>query len=522
MSYSSNNINIKSKQDFAIILLASILNGLSFIYVNVAWAILALPLIIYLLLKYNNKKQALYIGALFGGISCLFIDYWMIAVVTNYAKGSIFLGIICYLTSAFVMTLCFGLQFYSFMLLRFSNNVKISWILNALLFAAIWIFFEWTRSELFSAMPWLSYIVGVTEARWLFMIQPAALGGIFLLSFILLFSSYLIADAFYKKNWRRIFIPAGLFTLQFVVGYFIYSSFNKKLEAISKNQFSVALILPGLSPETVWNDNSADTLVAHLFSLNNEAVKERPQLIVWTETVVPWTYMPEDDFVKEIVKKTNPANAYTLIGINSAFDSSGKILCNSAYLLDPEGKNIGRYDKQDLLTFVEKPLLSQQGNLILPFLDSYDLKMRMGENKKPVETPWGKAGVVLCNESTYPTLSKKLADNGATFLVNMGNDNWFAGNYVTEQHFYNGRLRAVENRKDIIMNNNMGVCGVINASGEILVRSKNTKSGILCTKITPNKLPGQNSSAILCFMAFIILIGVLNKIIPLKFLNNKL
>ncbi len=517
---SSSLNNTISKQDLSLILLASILNGLAFIYVNVILVIPALPLIIYLLLKSDSRKQSFYIGALFGGLSCLLIDYWMIAVVTNYAKGSMLLGILCYLASAFVMALCFGLQFYIFALLRFANNVKLSWLLNALLFAATWVLIEWTRSELFSAMPWLSYIVGVTEARWLYLIQPAALGGIFLLSFILLLSSYLIADAFYTKTWKRIFIPTGLFAFQIIAGYFIYSSFNEKLETSDKKQFSVALILPGLSPETVWNDESANELVAHLFSLNKEALKEKPQLIVWTETVVPWTYAPDDDFIKEIIKNTNPAKAYTLIGINSAFDSSGKTLCNSAYLLDPKGKNLGRYDKQDLLTFVEKPLLSQQGNLILPFMASYDLKMRKGENEKPIETPWGKAGLVLCNESTYPTLSEKLANKGATFLVNMGNDNWFAGNYVTKQHFYNGRMRAVENRKDIVMNNNMGVCGVINASGDILIRSKNTKSGILCAKITPNNLSGQNSIAILCFVAFIILIVVLNKIIPFKFLNN--
>jgi apolipoprotein N-acyltransferase len=511
----SNRSVFSSIPKLLVLALAVILNSLALVYVNFIASFLAFPLIIYLILQADTKRQVFYSGALFGAFSSLFLNFWMIPVIRDYAQSGIAIALLCYLASAFVLALFFGTQFYMFSLIRLPEIKKFSLIINALLMACTWVFFEWIRAECFSAMPWLSYSVGITQGRNLFLMQPAALGGVYVLSFLILFSAYFVAFSFYRKEWKFLFVPALILGLQFSGGFLIYKNIKQRTDR-SENKFSAALILGALSPETVWNDKSADSLVSHLLSLNKNAIRNRPDLIVWSETIVPWTYAPDDDFLKEIAKETSGRNTQILIGMNSAMGTSGSI-SNSVYLLDSYAKEKGRYDKQDLLTLVEKPLLSSQGSVILPFLASYDLKMKAGSHKRPLETAWGKAGILLCNESTYPSLVRDRVRQGASFLVNIGNDNWFADCFIGRQHFYNCRLRAVENRKDILINNNMGMAGLVKASGEIAAEFDGQNRGVRFAELMPNNLPSFSPLIFISFNIFIILLSVFN----ILFLNFK-
>lgn len=431
----------------------------------------------------------------------------MIGVISNYVKGSLLIGIVCYLSSAFVMAVFFGFQFYFFGLIRLTRSAKFSLLHNAFLLACLWVLFEWIRGEIFSALPWLSYSMGVTMSRNLFLIQPAAIGGPWILSFVIIFASFFIAYAFQTKRWKLLSVPLALLLLHFGIGAWMHTNANENIE--TKNTFSIALIQPALLPETVWNDEHANELVSRLLTLNAEAARLKPDLIVWTETIVPWTYAPDDDFLKELISKTQIAKSHVLIGMNSVLNNDASVLCNSTYLLGPAGTKMACYDKQDLLALVEKPLFSADGNIILPFMAASGIKMRAGGNGKPMTTPWGKAGMLVCNEATSSSQAKDRVDNGANFLVNMGNDSWFAGSYISLQHFYNCRLRAVETRKDVVVNHNMGLTGVIRSDGEIASEFEGTTSGVHYAEVMPNNLPAKNISVfvllILCITAFTII-----------------
>jgi len=49
----------------------------------------------------------------------------------------------------------------------------------------------------------------------------------------------------------------------------------------------------------------------------------------------------------------------------------------------------------------------------------------------------------------------------------MSNDAWFKDTYFPESHLALSRIRAVENRRDIIVNSNQGYAGFISASGAL-------------------------------------------------------
>ncbi|MFL5729127.1 MAG: apolipoprotein N-acyltransferase [Cytophagaceae bacterium] len=504
----------RSVTTLSLILVAALLYTASLMYISGIVALLALSVLSYVILRTETGNAGFLAGSVFGGATSVFLHYWMIPVVASYAKGNIALGILCYLATSIVLALFYGVQLWFFILIRLPRHRKYSLIINALLMSALWVLFELVRAELFSSIPSLTYTAGITQGRNLYLIQPAAFGGVYIISFLLILAACFIAYAFYLKQWKMLIIPAVIFLLQFSAGFLIYKNIRQELKSSEGKKFSVALILAGLSPETVWNDESADRLVSHLLSLNNTAVEQKPDLIVWSETVVPWTYTPEDDFVKLIVEKAKGPGAYTLIGMNSANDQSD-ILCNSVYFLNPDGKVGGRYDKQNLLTLVEKPLFSEKGSMILPFLSSSGMKMRSGIHNQCIETPWGRAGMLLCNESCYSSfLSGSLLKEEAGYLVNMGNDNWFSGLYVARQHFYNDRFRAIENRKDMIINNNMGIAGLVKATGEIAAHYEGKNSGVKFIQVSSNNLTSTRPIFFFCLIVFIVFLSIAIRILP--------
>lgn len=479
---------------WAPVFVAGVLCSMALMLVSSIVALLALSALFYAVSGRISRRKLLWMGVLFAFIHSLLLHTWILSVIPAYAQGSVLTGIICYLLSALVPALFFGLQFWLFGLLRLPVNRKYALIHNAVLMACLWALFEWLRSYLFGAMPWLSYGMGITLSDNLYLIQPAAWGGPWLLSFLLVLVSFLIGHAFRTQRWKILFIPLGLLLLQWSGGAWLHNRTQGLVAADPRLAFSAALIQPGLDPETVWNDQHADALVGRLLSLNEEAVLKKPDLIVWTETVVPWTYAPADDFVQAIVKQTRQAGSHTLLGMNSTLESSGDLISNSVHLLDPTGKRTAWYDKQELLTLVEKPLFKTDGDVILPFLASSGMQMHAGNHRAPLRTPWGHAGILLCNESTSPSQASDRAQSGASFLVNTGNDGWFSGSYIPLQHFYNCRLRAVETRKDVLVNNNMGFAGLIRADGTITACYDAALPGVEMVYVQPNELPATNTS----------------------------
>jgi apolipoprotein N-acyltransferase len=184
-------------------------------------------------------------------------------------------------------------------------------------------------------------------------------------------------------------------------------------------------------------------------------------MMLWTESAIPWTWSPDDDLVRELLSHSRPQSITHVLGMNTAV--SAGVVRNSAYCLLPDGKIAGRYDKKDPLLFIEQSWLGWQ----FPFLSSDGYSVEPGDNDLPLATPYGKAGVLICNESALPGAAARRVRQGARFLLNMSNDGWFRGTWLVRQHFYNARLRAVETRKDIAVNSNNGWSGCIDASGRI-------------------------------------------------------
>ncbi len=352
-------------------------------------------------------------------------------------------------------------------------------IVNSILAASLFCTAEALLMLVSSGLPWFDVHSGNGLAENLYAIQPASIFGIHILTFIVVAFNYLIAIIWIKKLWIRLYIPVVIAVAYLFSGFILFQNFNNNLP--ENKPINVAILAENIAPDIVWDDNTGNMLVQKLLDLNRLAVTLKPDMALWSESAIPWTYRKDDDLVKEVFKITDHARITHIMGINTAYKEN--VVFNSAYCILPGGIVTGRYDKQYLLSFIERPLYGW----LMPFFSSKGYSaLNDTAHSKPLSTPYGKAGFLICNESAIPAAAANQVKQGAEFLINMSNDGWFSDTYIVKLHFYYARLRAVESRKDIAINCNNGFSGLINASGEIVEKEKSTEPFVKMVSLQPN------------------------------------
>jgi apolipoprotein N-acyltransferase len=161
-----------------------------------------------------------------------------------------------------------------------------------------------------------------------------------------------------------------------------------------------------------------------------------------------------------------------LIGSPSFVRTEGVVeYYNSAYLIIPEDKTMGKYDKTHLVPFGEYVPFKKW----LPFLGKIVAQVgdfRAGKVGRTL--PWRneQLGVQICYEIVFPELSRAMANNGASLLINITNDAWFGKTSGPYQHFSMTVFRAVENRRSLARSANTGISGFIDPAGRILASTE--------------------------------------------------
>lgn len=198
-------------------------------------------------------------------------------------------------------------------------------------------------------------------------------------------------------------------------------------------------------------------------------------VVVWPETMVPAIAHRRLEQNPELFRKLAgiSGGAHTLAGIVTQ-DSFGR-RWNTVVLLDPDGLPIGSQDKQHLTPGGEYlPLFDW-----LPFRAEIEAVLREKAGFLPnlepgesthllaIQGPAGpsRAGILICYESIFPSISRSMVRDGAAFLVNASNYGWFVGTGEMDQALAMGCFRAAETRRALVMSSNNGVSAVIGPDG---------------------------------------------------------
>jgi len=394
--------------------------------------------------KLTPFRAGLIMGAAF---SCCAFG-WMISGVHAFTGLSAAYGLALFLVS--VLLFSFGCAVVLWIAFRFRDPLYI---------ASVWVLAEVLVQWAAGGLPWFLFHAGNTLSNNLYAIQPASLTGVAGLSFMVVLVNCLIAKAIANRTYKKLWIPCAVFIVYMCVGWLLLILFDQRIN--NAPAFKLSILQQNIPPEVQWDQQNGNVLVQQLLQQERRCVAQHPDMILWSESAIPWTYSPNDDLVKELLHNSDASNISHILGMNTAVTED--VVGNSAYCLLPGGKLAGRYDKVTPLLFIEE----RWHGLLLPFFSANGYSVLPGNNNYPLSTPNGKAGILICNESALSASAASTVRHGAQFLLNLSNDGWFRNTYLVSSHFYNARLRAVETRKDMAINSNNGWCGMVSASGRI-------------------------------------------------------
>ena len=190
---------------------------------------------------------------------------------------------------------------------------------------------------------------------------------------------------------------------------------------------------------------------------------------------------------------------------------------NSAMILDGN-KVYGQYVKSKLVPGVEiipyENALPFLGRIVQRFGGSSSSYGTQDEMDAIPDSEGRRVGVMICYESVYGDWSRVATKKGAGLLAVITNDGWWGDTPGYRQHFNYARLRAIENRRDVVQAANTGTSGLIDQRGDVLEKTgwwvettlKGTVNGN--DALTPFVRHGDVVGRVACIL-FLILLALL-------------
>ncbi len=368
----------------------------------------------------------------------------------------------------------------------------------------VWTALELLRSYVMGGFFW--YYLAHSQHDFLPIIQISDVAGGYGVTFLVAAVNAVVFEWAWRSARRPVLVFQSALVLLLFASCLLYGSVRMGQANFEKGP-RLALI-QGNVEQRIRNDSGSESEDARkdaireidigYKTLSGLARDRLPDLIVYPETSymkdwdeiitdTPGLLNPRGLELIEGAKKltrdvaaqhaSGPHRPHVLLGLNVnewfPDQQPPRLRYNSALLVGPEGKAVGRYDKIHRVPFGEYIPLRET----LPFMNSfspydYDYGIAAGQEQKRLPLGDHRFGVVICYEATDMVLARQYVDPAegrkADFLINISNDGWFDGTSEHEQHLAICRFRAVETRRSVARSVNMGISAVIDGNGLVL------------------------------------------------------
>ena len=407
------------------------------------------PALLYWLQRRQSARAAFFSGWAFGtgfwgaGVS------WVYVSIHQYGGASVALASL--LTGLFVVALglLFALQGWFF--IKLATPARQRW----LVFAVLWVGFEWLRSWLLTGFPWL-YLgyawLDTPLQRW------APVGGVWMLSLI----SVLLATGLARTLADRrplALVPALLLGLIALV-------LPQHWTQPQNNTLDVALIQPNIPQLAKWQPDNLAAILQHQIRLS-ESVADA-DLIIWPETGIPAIFDRAAPLLTPFIDRLDARGTALISGfphVETDPDSPHGQRFHNSLAVFTAGQNV--YHKQRLVPFGEYlPFEAQLRGLIAFFnlpMSSFSLPT---QDIDPLQLGTHRIAPAICYEIAYPELVRTLSQD-SDILLTVSNDTWFGRSIAPDQHLQLARMRALENGRWLIRGTNNGLTAFVRPNGQV-------------------------------------------------------
>ncbi|MCX6993146.1 MAG: apolipoprotein N-acyltransferase [Kiritimatiellaeota bacterium] len=428
------------------------------------WSVLAWIALVPLLMVSASSapRVAFRLGFLAGVVFWLLSLVWLTRVSW---VGWFFLCLYCALFMA-----CFALT-VAWWIARKGLRPRFGNPLLVLSIPAVWVGWEYLRAMLFSGFPWNP--LGASQYANLRLIQTAEVGGVYLVSYLLVLVNAALALILIQYVRRQPGEPLRmhrelLIALLGIVIAHLYGTMALRRLPAATDILKVAAVQVNIPQLEKWSEAWTTEINNRLRRTSLHAIEHcAPDLIVWPETVVP-DFVRTSRVSQQVVADVIQYGTSVLMG-SMDFDDSGHAVkyFNSAFLYQPGGSAPQTYAKRHLVLFGEYIPLEQW----IPFLRVLTpIEESFTPGREAVVFRMGHRAfaVLICFEDTVAGLARDCVRAGARLLINQTNDAWFDPSWASRQHMAQCVFRCVENRVSAVRATNTGITCFIDRQGRIV------------------------------------------------------
>ncbi|MEP5728346.1 MAG: apolipoprotein N-acyltransferase [Sulfitobacter sp.] len=329
---------------------------------------------------------------------------------------------------------------------------------------------ELLRAYVFTGFPWAMYaqtIIDTPMAPLLAVVGPHGVNVLLVAAGMLLIA---------RGNPFRQLAFGGSITLVYLL---VFQILGPVAPTSALTDHTIRLIQPNAAQRDKWDPEQIPIFFDRQLQLTAAPALDegpRPDLVLWSETAIPWVLDRADAALDQIALAG--ADAQVALGVQRR-DEGGYY--NSMVALDPAGDVAQTYDKHHLVPFGE---YMPFGDLLSRF-DIYGIAARAnfgyatGPGAELMDFgPLGRALPLICYEAVF-SHDVNAAPTRPDFLIQITNDAWFGKGAGPRQHLAQARMRAIEQGLPLARSANTGISAMIDPYGRILAALPLNEAGFV-------------------------------------------
>lgn len=399
-------------------------------------------------------------------------------------------------------------------------------IAASILLPLVWVGFEVLRGEvIFGGFEWYYIAQAVVHSMWL--ASPAALGGVYLVSLLVVIPVAAVSDMASKAPMRRL---AGRVAILLAVIVWIASALTLQKIPEDGDSLRIALVQTNVPQDnkTRWTLEQREQHFMAFVRQTREAAAEEPDLIVWPETMFPGMALDKASartlsseglgsmnvFREALISVQASLEIPMLVGASRVqdlavvddgrdirFDYEGAF--NSAFVIDNGRVQDVFYDKLSPTPFGETlpyiknwPWLQDLVLRIGLGASGMDFGLDSGTDPSPlvIDTDAGqvRAATPICFESTQSRICRRIVTHGsgADLMIIMTNDGWFKDHDAGRRmHQLLARWRCLELGVPAARCANTGISSFIDRRGRVVAELEPRRDGTLTGALLLGETP---------------------------------
>ena len=455
---------------------SGVLLVLSFPPGDLGWLAFVALVPLLLALRGAAARDAMRLGFVTGVVFFGGLLPWLIAVMTRY-------GGLWHVTSAAILVLLVAYLALYVMLFAaiVAAGLRRTGPMALLAAPFVWVGLEMVRGRLLTGFPW--GVLGATQWRHAAILQAASIGGVALVSWLVVAANAAVAMLLLPGARRRVRLAAIALLAPVLLAPILGGRALARLPEGDGEPIPVAAIQANVPQDRKWRPEAEAGIVARLLELSRQAAGGGARLILWPESSSPLAYFrpagdaalpmpvaPQRQEADEVAAFVRETGVTLIAGAVQYRHQDGRTRAyNSAFVSRPDGGPGDSYDKVHLVPFGEYVPLQRLLFFVNRMVQGAVAEFEAGRSLAPLHTPWGGAGTLICYEAIFPEQVRRLQPSA--FLVNLTNDAWFGTSAAPRQHLALAVVRAAENHRWMVRAANTGISAIVDPAGRVVAET---------------------------------------------------